>query len=290
MKKEVGLILIILVILSPFVRAALVPMDLNGESEIRVIEQESQVFEINPKIACVDCDKDAIVLERSLKVYKVTQDENENYMSLITVSIKNLGNKDIENFEVIEYIPSSIAGRSNEITFNLKPAKIEETSKSIIVTWMFDNLEVEKEVSASYIINKKISGEIISQYSPDDKIASYVKSQNGKVVLQSKSLKTNSSLLKYIIFGIASLIGGIFLAYLAILIFTKIKKAGHRKHREHESDYERLKKTKEGLEKMGFKVKDISIVVPEKHEIKTFAEKGHNKGQMLNSLKEAYKQ
>ncbi|MBI2047173.1 hypothetical protein HYT26_03355 [Candidatus Pacearchaeota archaeon] len=291
MKKKLGIILIILVILAPFVNAALIPIDLNGESEIRVIEQDSQVFEVNPKIACIDCDKDAITLERSLKIYKVTQDENENYMSMITVSVKNLGNKDIENFEVIEYIPLNVAGRSNEITFTLEPAKIEEASKNIVVTWMFDRLEAGKEASASYVINKKISDEIISQYSPESKIASYRKSQNGKVVLQSKNLKTDNSLLKYIIFGLGSLVGVVFLAYLAIFIFTKRKKAGHRKHKEYEDKYERLKKTKEGLEKMGFKVKDISIVIPEKHEIKTFAERKDtaHKDHMLNSLKEAYK-
>lgn len=283
-KKVIYLILLSLILVS-IAEAVLVPMDIEGGvSEISIVEHERQVYDGAPTVVCPDCDNGTITIERNLRLYTVDDEKgNKKKMSLITVDVKNSGGKDIKDFSIIEYIPKSIASKMNEVIFTLQPVKIEERPTNIAVTWMFKNLAAKGVVNVGYIINKEVSGEIASNYSPIGKIANYAKESEG---VSQEEADENKKLNIFPLFKYA-IISIIVLILFAVPAYYLITKNSKRRQEKYDEQRERLFSIKGDLKKKGFKIKDISIIRPKGRELGLKSTE-LNKGGMLDKLKGAY--
>ncbi|MFH1780062.1 MAG: hypothetical protein ABH803_02870 [Candidatus Micrarchaeota archaeon] len=109
------------------------------------------------------CEQNGLVYWRELRVYEIDTAEGHKKISTITLNIKNNGNKAVTNIIVKEKLPSAVATVPEElIDFSIKPLRFEQGS--VVVDWLFENIEPEETKSVSYTVEKELDEEVLNEY------------------------------------------------------------------------------------------------------------------------------
>lgn len=133
----------------------------------RVIESKTEVF--TKEVTPMTCEgvKD-LVYWRELRVYNVTKQDvlgriTTSYYSTITLSVENKGTQTIKNFVLAEKIPSEVAQTPGELmNFTIKPSAMKVGS--VVVEWMFEQVQPGEKKEVSYTVEKKLSKETLAGF------------------------------------------------------------------------------------------------------------------------------
>ena len=132
-------------------------------SKAELLSEQSQVF--TQTIQPLVCDKGDLVYWRELRVYNVTKGNKTSTFSTITLFVKNSGSGAIDNFLVKEKLPESVAKTPEEIVgFSITPFAFEEGS--VVVDFLFDNIEPGETKQVSYTVDKKLDERVLGEYEP----------------------------------------------------------------------------------------------------------------------------
>jgi hypothetical protein len=131
-----------------------------------VVLDETQVYTRN--YTPIECDfNQSITVWRELAVYQETtvKDgvEKTSFYSTITLFFRNDGEESLYSFFLKEHLPEAVAETPDDlIGFSIAPHHFEEGS--VVVAWMFDNVEPGETKSVSYTVEKRLDEKILDDY------------------------------------------------------------------------------------------------------------------------------
>ena len=151
--------------LAPLVLAANSPLLPAGAT---LIFNETQVYtkRLSP-LVCQQMDVDVTVW-REMNTYNITTIDRfghkvvKNY-STFKVTIRNNGNTSLKNVLLKEHLPGAVAQRPDELmNFTVPPSGFEQGS--VVVTWLFDNVDPGEEKAVSYTVEKKLDEQVLNEF------------------------------------------------------------------------------------------------------------------------------
>ncbi|PIN83277.1 hypothetical protein COV61_03595, partial [Candidatus Micrarchaeota archaeon CG11_big_fil_rev_8_21_14_0_20_47_5] len=108
----------------------------------------------NVETASATVEGQAVEITRSLDVYAAAS-SGGSASSQITVSVRNSGQQNVNNIEVREHIPDSIATDVSQLQFSVQPDSFEQGS--IIAVWKVAELAAGETFSVWYSVNKVVT-------------------------------------------------------------------------------------------------------------------------------------
>ncbi len=158
---------------------------LANKAEYKTIETKTETF--TKQVSPVECEgvRD-IVYWRELRVYNGTVTDAKGVNKTVsftrfTLTIENNGTQRVSNVLITEHIPSIVAAESGQVfNFTLAPASVRKGS--VVVEWMFDNVEPGEKKSVSYTVEKKVGAQALNDFDAPNVVAKAVKQgQAGEV-------------------------------------------------------------------------------------------------------------
>ncbi|PIO06472.1 hypothetical protein COT29_00745 [Candidatus Micrarchaeota archaeon CG08_land_8_20_14_0_20_59_11] len=151
---------------------ALAPLAMAAESLLpagaTLIFNETQIY--TKRLAPLVCQKLDIdvTIWREMNTYNITTTDRfgrkvtKNY-STFKVTIKNTGNVSLKNVLLKERLPGAVAQRPDELmNFTVPPSGFEEGS--VVVTWLFDNMNPGEEKEVSYTVEKQLDKQVLDEF------------------------------------------------------------------------------------------------------------------------------
>jgi hypothetical protein len=141
----------------------------------QLIENQSETYvkTITPLICVESAGSVQIFITRELLVYSANKTVNNRtvstYYSTIKLTAENPSNVSLINLTIKEHIPDEVAVLPSEIMFGATPVKIEKGS--VVVTWVFDNLDPNEKKSVNYTVEKKLEKGVLERYEAPKVIA-----------------------------------------------------------------------------------------------------------------------
>ncbi|MBI4361209.1 hypothetical protein HY572_05555 [Candidatus Micrarchaeota archaeon] len=134
-----------------------------------LVSSEREVFTKTLQPLVCEAGKDSIDITRELNVYEVEEIvagvKTVKHYSTITLHVKNTGNVDLKDVLVKERVPDSVAQRPEDLfNFNIPPTSFEKGS--VVVTWLFDEVQAGEEKQVSYTVEKKLDEQVLNDYEP----------------------------------------------------------------------------------------------------------------------------
>ncbi|VVB67830.1 Uncharacterised protein [Candidatus Norongarragalina meridionalis] len=155
-----------------FVTFAIAPLLVAADSPLptgaTLIFNETQIYtkRLSP-LVCQKMDIDVTVW-RELNTYNITTVDKfgkkvtKNY-STFKVTIRNNGNTSLKNVLLKEHLPGAVAQRPDELmNFTVPPTGFEQGS--VVVTWLFDNVDPGEEKAVTYTVEKKLDENVLNEY------------------------------------------------------------------------------------------------------------------------------
>lgn len=138
-----------------------------------VVADETQVYTRN--YTPIECDfNQSIIVWRELAVFQKTRIEDgverTSFYSTITLFFRNNGDEAMYSFFLKEHLPEEVAETPEELVdFSISPHHFEEGS--VVVTWLFDNVEPGETKSVSYTVEKRLDEKILEDYDAPSVVA-----------------------------------------------------------------------------------------------------------------------
>lgn len=154
-------------------------------SEILYNETQTYRRTLTP-IECSQGDE-SIVFWREMRVYNVTAVEGGveqvKHYATFTLHFKNNGDKKIEEFLIKEHLPEIVAENPEDFTdFSVEPYGFEHGS--VVVTWLFENVEPGETRSVEYTVEKELNEDVLNEF---DKPKIVVAASNSKAPTSSQT-------------------------------------------------------------------------------------------------------
>ena len=131
-----------------------------------VVLDETQVYTRN--YTTIECDfNQSIIVWRELAVYQETTVadgiEKTTFYSTISLFFRNDGEESLYSFFLKEHLPEAVAETQDDIVgFSIEPHHFEDGS--VVVAWMFDNVEPGETRKVSYTVEKQLDEKILDDY------------------------------------------------------------------------------------------------------------------------------
>ncbi len=133
----------------------------------RVLETKTEEFtrEIVP-VACAETP--GLVYWRELRVYNVSTVDAEghlqtNYYSTITLNVFHNGTKPVYGVVLKEKIPSDVALLPQDV-MNYSKTPLRVVKGSVVVEWLFQEVQPGQSESVSYTVEKKLSKDSLKEF------------------------------------------------------------------------------------------------------------------------------
>ena len=158
-------LLVILLLASATLAAAAESFLLPGA---KLVFNETQVY--TKRLAPLVCQKLDIdvTIWREMTTYNITTTDRfgkmmvKNY-STFKVTIRNNGNASLKNVLLKERLPGAVAQRPDELmNFTVPPSGFEQGS--VVVTWLFDNVDPGETKEVSYTVEKNLDKKVLNEF------------------------------------------------------------------------------------------------------------------------------
>ncbi|MFH0973836.1 MAG: hypothetical protein V1817_03570 [Candidatus Micrarchaeota archaeon] len=143
----------------------------------RVLETKTEEFtrELTP----LECEETpGLVYWRELRVYNVSTADAEgrlqtSYYSTITLNVFHNGTQPVYGVVLKEKIPSNVALLPEDV-MNYSKTPLRVVKGSVVVEWLFDEIEPGENQNVSYTVEKKLSKEALQEFETPKVVAQSV--------------------------------------------------------------------------------------------------------------------
>lgn len=166
-------LLVLAAFLLPLVFVAAV--DGAESEETRVIRNETRVYTRTLTPLVCEQEEIRVTIWRELRSYNVTKTDvfgrlKTRFYSTFTVNVQNNQNVSLKNFLLKERLPESVARKPGDLfNFTVMPYQLE--TGSVVVTWLFDNIEPNETKSVSYTVEKELGEEVLDEFEAPQVVA-----------------------------------------------------------------------------------------------------------------------
>jgi len=136
-------------------------------SAAQLVYNETQVY--RHTLIPVECQQGehSIVFWREMRAYNVTTVEGGieriKHFTTFTLYFKNEGNQTLKDLLLKEHLPEMVAETPEDIAnFSITPHGFEQGS--VVVTWMFENVEPGETRSVSYTVEKELNESVLDEF------------------------------------------------------------------------------------------------------------------------------
>ena len=148
----------------------------------QVVFNETQVY--RRTLVPVECQQgtENVVFWRELKAYNVTTVEGGvekvKHYTTFTLYFKNEGDEKIGKFLLKEHLPEIVAESPEDFTeFSVEPHGFEQGS--VVVTWLFENVEPGETRSVSYTVEKELDEGVLNDFEKPKVVVAASNAQGG---------------------------------------------------------------------------------------------------------------
>jgi len=174
-----------------------------------VLRNETQVYtRTYTPVLCVQQDANFTVW-RELAVYNTTRISGgiarNVYYSTITVYLRNDGSAPFQNFFLKEHLPDAVASTPGEL-FNFTKAPDSFEQGSVVVSWLFENIEPGETKSVSYTVEKKLDERVLEDYESPPVVAAGTNMPEGGA--QGDQTRSGTDYTPIVLVVLLGLVGG----------------------------------------------------------------------------------
>jgi len=158
--------------------------------DYRVLETKTEVF--SKQFSPVECEGlGGFVYLRELRVYEATRVDEQGgnksvFLSTFTFTIKNNGSNSASNVVLTEHVPDVVA-TDPAYVFNYSIPPASARKGSVVVDWLFDNVDSGEEKTISYTVEKKVDAGALNDFPAPNVVSRTVK--QGAVGVPKEVLK-----------------------------------------------------------------------------------------------------
>ncbi len=136
-------------------------------SAAQIVYNETQVY--RRTLIPVECQQGEhnIVFWREMRAYNITTVEGGvervKHYTTFTLYFKNEGNQTLKDLLLKEHLPEIVAETPGDIeNFSVAPHGFEQGS--VVVTWLFENVEPGETRSVSYTVEKELDESVLDEF------------------------------------------------------------------------------------------------------------------------------
>ena len=195
-----------------FALAPLAAADMPLPAGATLIFNETQIYtkRLAP-LVCQEMDIDVTVW-REMNTYNITTTDRfgkkvvKNY-STFKVTIKNNGNVSLKNILLKERLPGAVAQRPDELmNFTVPPSGFEQGS--VVVTWLFDNVDPGEEKEVSYTVEKELDKQVLNEFEAPQVVVLQQGAASATPLAVEEEPETENNLIPIAIGALIIVVGG----------------------------------------------------------------------------------
>lgn len=129
------------------------------------LSAQAEKFQFEQDVVPLSCGK-SVQVWRELEVFEAQSPQGPVFFSRVTLHLKNgLSGTDLKNLVLRERLPENVAQGPEEL-LSITPGQNRFLNGSVVVEWLFENVESGQEVTAHYTVEKKLDSGVLSEYGP----------------------------------------------------------------------------------------------------------------------------